>query len=90
VTPDDGLVHQRLGGVEPHAVEARAEGPRAGEAGADAVVLEIHEGDDAHALGHVLRELQRGADGVAVVRRDEGVGHGADALAAPPRRLRVG
>src|SRR5437899_7436069 len=48
------LVHQRLGGVDAHAVQPLAEGTRHLERGADAVVLEIDERDQAHAVRHVL------------------------------------
>src|SRR3989442_10926049 len=75
---DHRPVHKRLGGVDPHAVQALAEGARHLERGADAVVLEIDERDQAHAVGHVLGKLLRGEHRVAPVGRDDGVWHSAD------------
>ena len=75
--------------VEPDAPEARPQ--RAGdvERSSHRVVVEVHEDGDAEVFVRPVRELRRRQDGVAAVGSDEGVRHGADAAAAPPRRLRV-
>ena len=54
------------------------------------VVLEVDEHGDVHRAGVAVREGPRRRGGVAAVRGDQAVRHGADAPAAPPRRLRVG
>ena len=76
--------------VEAHAPEALAQGARARQAGADAVVVEVDERDDVDARVVDVGEAADGLHGVAAARGDEGVRHRPDALASPPRRLRVG
>ncbi len=89
VVPERAVDHG-LARVETDAPEALAERPRAGEAGGDAVVVPVDQRRDVD-LGVVdVGERRRRRDGVAAVRGDERVRHRADALAAPPGRLRVG
>ena len=54
------------------------------------VVLEVDEHDDVEVVRRPLGELRRREHGVAAVGGDQRVRDGADAAAAPPRRLRVG
>ena len=57
---------------------------------AHAVVVPVHQRRDVDLRVVEVGEGRGGRDGVAAVGGDQGVRHGADALAAPPRGLRVG
>jgi len=81
---DDRGIDELLAGVESHAVQSGTQCLGQLERGANAVVLEIDQGDESGLIGHVLEVLAAGEHGVAPVGRDQPMRYRADPLAPPP------
>ena len=83
-------VDDRRGSVEPNPPEPVAESIGDFQGRANRVVLEVDEDDDVDPSVETIREHLGSLDRVAVVKGDQRVRYGADALSSPPRRLCIG